>query len=90
MKIGDSFRPAVHGAIDYGQESFELVRQCHQLLSGFLVKSHLPLVSRQSHLPANDNGDNEVIKGHVHISPDTYLIADFLRMYYSPYNNLHA
>ena len=35
----------MHGAIDW---SFRLVWQCHQLLSEFLDKGHLPRVSRQS------------------------------------------
>jgi hypothetical protein len=34
---------------------------CHQLLSGFLLNGHLPRVSRQSRLSANDNGDNEMM-----------------------------
>ena len=40
--------PAVHGAMGCGQKSFKLVWRCHQLLSGFLAKGHLPRVSRQS------------------------------------------
>ena len=32
-----------------GQKNFQLVRRCHQVLSGFLAKGHLPRVSRQSH-----------------------------------------
>jgi hypothetical protein len=34
-----------------------------QLLSGFLVNGYLHRVSHQSHLSANDKGDNEVIPG---------------------------
>ena len=41
-------RLVVHGAMGYGQKNFQLVWQCHQLLSGFLAKGHLPRVSRQS------------------------------------------
>ena len=40
--------PAVHGAMGCGQKSLKLVWWCHQLLSGFLAKGHLPRVSRQS------------------------------------------
>ena len=36
--------PVVHGAMDCGQESFKVVWWCHQLLSGFLAKGHLPRV----------------------------------------------
>ena len=32
-----------------GQKNFQLVWRCHQLLSGFLAKGHLPRVSHQSH-----------------------------------------
>ena len=35
--------------------------RCHQLLSGFLAKDHLPRVSRQSRLSTNGKGDNEMI-----------------------------
>ena len=38
----------VHGAMGCGQWSFKLVWRCHQLLSGFLAKGHLPRVSSQS------------------------------------------
>ena len=38
--------PAAHGAMGCGQKSFKLVWRCHQLLSGFLAKDHLPRVSR--------------------------------------------
>ena len=41
-------RPVVHGAMGCGQKRFNLVWWCHQLLSGFLAKVHLPRVSRQS------------------------------------------
>ena len=40
--------------------------RCHQLLSGFLAKGHLPRVSRQSRLSANDKNDNEKTLGTVH------------------------
>ena len=43
-------RPAVHGDVGCGQKkNFRLVWQCHQLLSRFLTKGHLPGVSSQSH-----------------------------------------
>ena len=38
----------VHGAIAFGPKIFTLVWRCHQLLSGFLAKGHLPRVSRWS------------------------------------------
>ena len=38
------------------QKSIKVVWWCHQPLSGFLAKSHLPRVSRQSSV-ANDKGD---------------------------------
>ena len=34
-----------------------LVWRCQQFLSGFLYNDHLPLVSRQSYLSANNKGD---------------------------------
>ena len=45
--------------MDCVQKSFELIWRCHRLLSGFLVKVHLPRVSRQSGLSANDKRDYE-------------------------------
>ena len=40
--------------------------QCgHQHLSGFIVNGHLPRVSCQSRLSANDKGDNEMTTGAV-------------------------
>ena len=47
--------PATHGAVGCSQESFMLVCWCHQLLSGFLGKGHLPRVSRKSRLPVSDS-----------------------------------
>ena len=44
------------------------------LLSGFLPNGHLPRVSRQSRLSANDNCDNEKKPRAVH--RDTYLTAE--------------
>ena len=41
-------KPAVHGVMGCSQKRFKLVWRCHQLLSGFLAKSHLPWVSCQS------------------------------------------
>ena len=56
----------VHGAMGCGQKVF---MRYHQLMSGFLAKCHLPRVSRQSSLSANDKGDNELILWAVHGSP---------------------
>ena len=40
----------VHGAMGAAaKKSFKLVWRCHQFLSGFLAKGHLPRVPRQSH-----------------------------------------
>ena len=65
---------AVHVAIDCGhKKNFKLVWRCHQLLSGFLIKGHLPRASLQSN---NDKGDNEMISGAVHRSPGIYLTAE--------------
>ena len=44
-------------------KNLKLMCRCHQLLPGFLAKSYLPQVSRQSRLSANDKGDNEMIPG---------------------------
>ena len=55
--------PAVHGAMGCGQKCFRLVWRCHQLLSGFLARGHLPRMSLKS---TNDKGDNEMITGAVH------------------------
>ena len=35
-------KPAFHGAISCSKKRFKLVWRCHQLLFGFLAKSHLP------------------------------------------------
>ena len=66
----------VHGTMGCSQESFKLVRRCLQLLSGFLVSGHLPWMSRQSYLLANDTSDSEVILGAVHKFPDIYLTTE--------------
>ena len=58
----------VHGAMGCGQKRFKLVCRCHQLLFGFLANVHLPRVSRQSRLSANDKGNNETIPEAVHRS----------------------
>ena len=58
----------------WGQKSFKLVWQCHQLLSRFLVKGHMLRVSRQSRLSTNYTSDNEMILGIVPKSP--YLTAE--------------
>ena len=47
-------------SIDCSQRSLKLVWLCHQLLSRFLAKGHLPQVS---HLPANDKVGNEMKPG---------------------------
>ena len=47
-----------------------------QVLSGFLINDHLPRVSRQSRLAANDKGNNEMIPRAVHRSPGIYLTAE--------------
>ena len=49
-------------------ERLKLVWRWQQLLSGFLAKGLLPRESPQSHLTANDMGDN-MIPGAVHRSP---------------------
>ena len=56
-------------------KNFQLVRRCHQLLSGFLAKGPLPRVPRQSSLSANDKADNGLISGIFHRSPGIYLTA---------------
>ena len=45
-------------------------------LSGFLAKDHLPRVSRQSRLLANDKSNNEVIAGAVHRSPNICITTE--------------
>ena len=45
---------------------------CHQLLSGFQAKGHLPPVTSV----ANDKGDNEMILRAVHKSPGICLAAE--------------
>ena len=40
------------------------------------INGHLPRAVRQSRLPANDKGDNEMIPGVVHISPSNYLTTE--------------
>ena len=67
---------AVHGVMGCGQKSFKLVWQYHQLLSEFLPKGHLPRMSLQSYIPANDMGDNGMIPGAVHRSPGIYFTAE--------------
>ena len=68
--------PVVHAAMGCRQKSFKLVWWCHQLLSWFLVNDHLPRVSLQSRLSANDKGDNEIIPRTVLRSPGIYLKAE--------------
>ena len=55
------------------KKSFKLVWRYHQLLSGFLVKDHLPLSVT---FVSNDKGDNEMIPGAVHRFPDIFLTAE--------------
>ena len=55
------------------KKCFKLVWWCHQLLSGFLGKDHLPRVACQSRLSANNKSDNEMIPGVMHRSPGIYL-----------------
>ena len=52
------------------------MQRCHQLLSGFLAKVHLPRVSRQSRLSANDKRGNEMVPGALHRSLGICLIAE--------------
>ena len=51
---------------------------CHQLLSGFLAKGHLPLALSVASVTsvANDKGGNEMILGVVHRSPGICLTAE--------------
>jgi hypothetical protein len=58
--------------MDCDQKIFKLVWRCHHLLSGFISRGHLPWVSRQSRLSAND-GDNEMVPRPVHRSPEICL-----------------
>ena len=44
------------------QKSFTPVWRFNQLLSGFLAKGHLPRLSCQSRLSANDKSDNDMIQ----------------------------
>ena len=57
--------PWSHGRC--GQKSFKLVWRCHQLLSGFLAKGHLPRVASVTSV-ANYKDDNEMILGAVYRS----------------------
>ena len=65
--------PVVHRTMGRGKKIFKLVWRCHQLLSGFLTKGHLPPVSRQFYLSASDRCDNEMIPGVVRRFPGTCL-----------------
>ena len=49
-----SSSPVAHGAMDCSQNTFKLIWRYHQLLSRFIVRDHLPRVSRQSPLSANN------------------------------------
>jgi hypothetical protein len=62
----------VLGALGCGQKCLMLVWRYHQLLPRFLAKGHLPRVSRQSSLSANDGMIPEV----VHRSPGICLTAE--------------
>ena len=46
VSLSIPYCPWSHGGC--GQKSFKPVWRCHQLLSGFLAKGHLPRMSRQS------------------------------------------
>ena len=58
------------------EKNFKLVWRCHQLLSGFLAKGHLPRVSRQSRWSINNKNHNEMMLGAVHTSPGICLTAE--------------
>ena len=60
------FVPVISGAMGCDQKCFKIAWRFHQLLSRFLVKGHLPRLSSQLRLSANDNGDNEMMPGAVH------------------------
>ena len=64
----------------YGQKIKEKTLQANGMVplapSGFLAKSHLPCVLRQSRLSANDKGDDEMIQGIVHRYPCIYLTPE--------------
>ena len=65
------------------KKGFNLVGQCHRLLSGFPAKGIMPRVSNQSRLSANDKSNNEMIPGipgAVHRSLGIYLTAKDLQM----------
>ena len=47
-KLDPSCGPVVHGAMGCRQKNLKLVWRCHQLLSGFLAKGHLPRVLQES------------------------------------------
>jgi hypothetical protein len=59
-----------------GKKNFKLAWQCCQLLSEILANGHLPQVSHQSCLSANDEGDNKMVPGAVHRSPGICLTAE--------------
>jgi hypothetical protein len=52
------------------QKTFKLV------FSAILASGHLPRLSRQLRLSANDKGDNEIIHGAGQSFPDIYLITE--------------
>ena len=54
------------------KKNFQLVWRCHQLLSGFLAKDHLPRVLRQSHQSLMIR----VVLGTGHRSPGICLTAE--------------
>ena len=47
-----------------------------QFLSGFLANAHVPRVSRQSRLSANDKGDNEMMSRAGYKSAVIYLMVE--------------
>ena len=69
-------RPSCPWSHGLRPKKFQLVWRCHQLLSGFLAKGHLPQVFASVMSVANDKGDNEMILGAVHRSPGICLTAE--------------
>jgi hypothetical protein len=63
------------------KQNFKLVGRCHHLLSGSQAKGHLPQVSRQSLLSANDKSDNGMMQGLC-----TDLLTFVLRLRKAPEN----
>ena len=49
---------------------------CHQFLAGFLAKGHVPRMSLQPLLSANDKDGNEMIPRAAHRSSGIFLTPD--------------